>query len=384
MASIWNYELSAVSKETTAGTAVIPSHFMKNVEIDLGYDPSYQDIEQINSTMFQGMTIKDKINAGGKISAFANSEDAGYLLSMAFGTPTTYTVATGVYSHVFDLKTKSFKSYTAEVSKGEYVERISGVGLDKFSIKNSNAAIMLDGTAKAQFTFAFATLTGNVSAGSGVTFNVDTTKNLVIGDILVFNSDNEEVTITSVIDETSFTADLVAPKVTGDYASLKKRTATYTVDANGNELEPLKFYGKSNIKLADTQGGLSSASQVTVQDISVDIDNGLQDVYGSGSYNAQELIQGLRKGTGKLTMTMSAGIAEQYNFFQDAYRYISFKAEGSRIGATAYYENLIFVAKIKFIKSPVSIKSGEIVKLNMDFKVVDAVSFTLQNAVASY
>jgi len=209
-------------------------------------------------------------------------------------------------------------------------------------------------------------------------------KILVAGDQLVFKSDGEVITILSVVDSTSFTADLVAPKVTGDYASLKKRTATYTVDVNGNELEPLKFYGKSNIKLADTLGGLSSASQVTVQDVSVDIENWLQDVYGSGSYNAQELIQGLRKGTGKLTMTMSAGIAEQYNFFQDAYRYISFKAEGSRIGSTAYYENLVFVAKIKFTKSPVSIKSWEIVKLNMDFKVVDAVSFTLQNAVASY
>jgi len=118
--------------------------------------------------------------------------------------------------------------------------------------------------------------------------------------------------------------------------------------------------------------------------IVTEIQNNIAENYGSSSYYSYDNTQGLRKGNGKISLTMAKGSDLQLKYLKDKYQYISFKTESNKIGSTAHYETLTFIAKIKFTSSPVSISSWEIIVLNMDFKIVDEGSFTLKNAIASY
>ena len=376
--SLWNYEYTAYWKETNPWVFVTPTHFSKQTQVDLGYQAAYQDIEEIDNSFFQWKLIKDKVTTWGSFSGYANSEDTGHALSMALWTPTTSTVTAWVYSHVYNLWDKACSTYTVEVSKGGYVERVSWVSLDTLTIANDNAAIKLDWSAKGQYCFSSAILSANVTAWTWVTFTVDSTLGLLTWDVLISKADSEEITIT-VVDWTTFTANLVWNKTAWDVFNLKKKTASFTA-----WLETLKWYGKAEIKFANTLGWLSSATPTPITSISTEIQNNIVENHGSSSYHSYDNTQGLRKGSGKISLTMAKWTDLQLKYLKDEYQYVSFKTEWNKIGSTAHYETLTFVAKIKFTSSPVSISSWEIIVLNMDFKIVDEGSFTLKNAVASY
>ena len=130
----------AVKKETTRGTVVKPTNFIRFKDGSISYDQEIIENNPIQNVRWNALNaVPGKIATDGSYSLDADMRDIGYFLMAGLGTYAPTSLGSGAYRHTFNTANK-LPSLSLEQLQGDstgadnVVTRAFGVLVDKIGI----------------------------------------------------------------------------------------------------------------------------------------------------------------------------------------------------------------------------------------------------------
>ena len=125
-----NYGYISIIKETTAGTAVTPTNFLRIVSESIETSYGLSSVQEIAGSRERNIrSVANQIEVGGDIEFYVESKMVGHFLRGLFGAPTTQTLtAATAFRHTFEV-TDTPKTYTIDIKPADapWTHRYFGV-----------------------------------------------------------------------------------------------------------------------------------------------------------------------------------------------------------------------------------------------------------------
>ena len=377
----------AAKKETTKGTAVIPNVFFpiydENLVTDIHMD---EDNPIVGNKHARFQTLLGMRSHGGEVTFLAEPNTAGYLMDM-FMTKGTTTGA-NPYTHPFTISnTTNPNSYTVDISKGQVVWRFIGVEISEVGMDFDENKMVF----KCKFAALKSFIVREISSVSTnvVTFktNYDAspTDGLVATDLVriedVSAGTFQDFTVSSITSTTATLSGSPTGIVAGDLLYLRPQTPTYTLR------EPF-LWTKTEFRIADTAANALSAAQTRLE----------KGAAWTMMHNFEEDEGAKRSGAfdpAALVRTQSDVTLEFKKFFDTPEDFNAFVTNTKKaivirhFSEGSSYEFRVTINNLKFMETPVPLKTGEIIyaegKLVGQYDTSDAQAFDVKvlNAVVT-
>lgn len=185
----------AIKRQSSAATAVVPSHPLRYLEGDLVLEQENIEIESVQNNAFPTGMVTGMHKPSGEFKQDLDANECVHILAGALGTLTSSTdVSSGtdasVFSHQIDFGA-SLPNFSIEQARGNLtdtgsnrlgyeVRRAFGAQIDSWTIKGGNSGkLEFSWKLNALGIFHRAKLLKNAAAGSSVALNLDTVEGLV-------------------------------------------------------------------------------------------------------------------------------------------------------------------------------------------------------------
>lgn len=258
----------AIAKETTAGTAVIPTVYLELLSEDIVVNYNRANVAPIAGKIDMNVqSVKSTVEIAGSITATVDPKNIGYLLQNFFGTVTTTTIdaTAGVYEHVFTPQALQ-KTYTFDIRPAgdSYVQRYAGIKVSSLEISQADnkMQIVLNIIGQNPFTQARAT----VATVSATQVHIDQTKALVAADVVERRKSadpstvNATAAITTVDSATQLTLATAMTLSVDDIVTIRKATPSYVTSETLVWIGGSDFGDGDDINNAETCNDTEDAS----------------------------------------------------------------------------------------------------------------------------
>jgi hypothetical protein len=392
---------AALIKEVVEGTPIIPTLYLpyKSSDADLDTQKAMSgNIEGIHARYTE--SVLGVRNNKASVSFDMDYNVVGYVLHQMFGDPTTINNADGTFTHTFTLLTPYITpTYTWDFGKGITVNRFSGAYGGSMNItSNANDVFFnVDYSLVARRGLIALELESNSIAGSPTTLTFRTDAGffanmLKPGDLITvgLGSGNQEDSV--VIAEVAYnqiTCNCINTHGIGDIVVIRQNPAPSYVD-----VRPASFVKPLNtVKIANDVAGLAIAPNITVDSITVSMDNNLDVRHGESSsdpYSIKSISTNCEVGFAKVATERELQEINRHN--HAVRRAIEYFVSGEIIGTGTQREELrLQFPKVEITSFPIPVGSpDEIITATLSGTAVyDRVSdrlFTivLTNTKASY
>lgn len=193
--SLSNNGYLAMKRQSSAATAVVPTHPIRFNEGDLVLEQDNIEIESVQNNAFSTGMVKGMHKPSGEFKSDLDANECVHILAGALGTLTSSTdISSGtdasVFSHQIDFGA-SLPNFSIEQGRGSLadtsgnrlayeVRRAFGAQIDSFTIKGGNSGkVEFSWKLNALGIFHRAKVLKDATAGSSVAINVDTVEGLV-------------------------------------------------------------------------------------------------------------------------------------------------------------------------------------------------------------
>ena len=367
----------AIGKETTRGTAVIPSvviplyeeSLVTNLNLDL-------DNPIIGNRFARYNQFKGQRDHKGILKVLCEPKTLPHLFNMILDKGVT-SASGSVYTHPYTLGNQSEASYTIEILKGDIVYRFVGVEISKIAPVFEDNVLKLSLSVSALGAFSI----GAISAASGSAANNVTltteyddqpTKGIAVGDKLILvkvtgaTSDSYEEVTVSAVNANGYqltTGAIVGTYTALDYCYIKTQALSPTLG------EPFKWSG-TQFRLGATAAAALTATQTNVEKGSMfEIINNFEDEAGakrSGSLDPSALV--------RAQADLNVTIKKSFKDYIDYERFLAVRKRslvirifGNTISGTDKNELRITINNMKVKDGPVPLTTGEIIYLERTY-----------------
>ena len=285
-----NYGYVALIKESTAGTAVIPTNYLRVMSESFNANYTIQDINEVAGDRERRQrSVEGQIEIAGDIDFFVDPKMIGHFLRSVLGAPTTQTLtAATAFRHTFTV-TDNPLTYTFDMQRADapWVHRYFGVMITNVEFAREENAIKCTASIVGRKAFTQARVL--TAANSGTTLEVDQTSGLTTGDTLLViqKADDglsdggyttvKELTISSIDSETQLTTSTIDVQIdVDDIVMIKRATVS---DSDYNQDDPFTFQGGTQIY---TGIDVDNTSIECKEDLTLTIMNEVESRYCSG------------------------------------------------------------------------------------------------------
>lgn len=295
----------AVKPQVAAATPITPSIFIPLLSESIRLNPNF-----VANRAMKGLSWKsDELLKGsrqieGDLEIWADPDSLGHFINMMYVKTSTAGDAASGYTHVFD--PGEGKSYSIDIARGIYAQRIYGARGDKLKIGFEDNKMKATLSIKALGQFYSASLAVALT-GAGMTtavlktdYDLRPTDGLVAGDIVIIGG--VELTILTV-NANGTTITFASTAVTagvGDAVFLKAQTPSFTdlqePFYNGNTLVGIG----ADSAAADTAAA-TRATAIPCYELGLELDNNLLDAPASGFTGPAVILNQVKSGTIDLT-----------------------------------------------------------------------------------
>jgi hypothetical protein len=261
---------AGVAKETTTGTAVVPTDWIPFVTLDMNTDIQLDEDTAAYGVYYNTyQTNRGPRSHTGTAEFVAEPNTAAKLMNMLMTVGSSS--GGGPYTWPFTASATT-ASYTIDKSSGNVVERFYGCQIEKMSLKFDKSQMRFTCDISALGSFRGRQI-ASVSGGGPYTVTLDTTYDpspttgLVTGDLIRFyhaGSATVDATVASVTNGTVFTTSTnPSPATTGDMVYLRPATVSVGALVNVPFIWPKSQYcfgTTASVALSATQTRLESGS----------------------------------------------------------------------------------------------------------------------------
>lgn len=289
----------AVKPQADASTPITPTDFVPLISESVRINPNISADRRMKGLDWKSDDVlKGPKMVEGDIEIFADPDNLGHLLNMTYLKGVTTGDAASGYTHPFTVG--GGDSYSIEISRGVYAQRIWGVRADNLKISFRDNKMVATASIKGLGQFYSVSLSAALT-GAGMTHaDFDTSSSLrpaeglVAGDVVVIGG--VDITITAVDADyqgITFASTTVTASI-GDPVVLKAQTPSYT-----GLVEPL-YLGNTLVGIAATEAlaTTAAASKATASpcyNLGFNLKNNLLDGPASGSDGPSVLINQTRE-----------------------------------------------------------------------------------------
>jgi hypothetical protein len=230
-----NKSYLAIIPETVEGTALKPTNFIPLINESIKTTLNLTPDNRLKGSAWKGDDLMRGIRKHeGDLTVWGDPITLGHLFNMLYKKGTTTGSATG-YTHPFTAD--SPKSYTFEISKGNYAQRFFGVKADQLKLNFVDGKLQAVVSIKAMGQFSVsslkAALSGSVtSLKLSNAYDINPTTGLAIGDVISVKLDSgswQDLTITGITDgETIAFSSTSITAAAGNAVILKPQTPSYS------------------------------------------------------------------------------------------------------------------------------------------------------------
>ncbi len=365
----------AVKPQATANTPVIPTVFIPLISESVRVNPNFSADRRMKGIDWKSNELlKGARMIEGEISVYADPDALSHLLNMVYAKgATTGDVASG-FTHPFE--PGDGKSYSIEISRGSYAQRIFGVRGDNLKISFQDNKMVAALNIKALGQFYSASLAVALTGGGMTSLVLSTDYDLRPADGLVAGDKIEvggvEITITS-INADGKTVNFGAISVTasiGDTVYLKAQTPSF-----GEQAEPL-YLGNTLVGIgadesAATTASASRATATPCYNASIDLKNNLLDQPASGATGPSVILNQVKEA--QITLSRLFENPTQYQkWIENIKRAITLVATGRFIdtGLTISEKLTIKAYKVKALTNEEALNTGEYIFDNQNFEAL--------------
>lgn len=276
----------AIQKETTAGTAVQPSNFIRFKDGDIMFSQEVIENNPIQNNRALPITAVDgKAQAQATYNIDLDYEEAGYWLYGALGTVSTSTT-NGVTTHTITVA-NSLPTFTIEQMRGDSsgadheVVRAFGAKINSVTINGADGIINMAVNVIALDALHRRLLTSDAAAGSTVAIELESVEGLTTDDTVSITDDSstedDPINSISTANKTVTIVTLGNSYTVADNAKveLKAQTPSYSNSQNVFSFHHAKFQFGANLTAA------GSATEDNIEDWEFTHENGLEERYGS-------------------------------------------------------------------------------------------------------
>lgn len=363
-----------VGKETTKGTAVIPSVTVplyseslftnQNLDLDNPIIGKREGIYQI---------LQGQRDHQGELSILCEPKTLPHFLNMFMNKGAS--TGSGVYTHPFTVG-EADNAYTFDILKGDVVHRYFGVEVRSITPEFDDNKMKLSVNVSALGAVSVLP----ISSASSQTVTLDTTydpepaKGLVAGDVLTFvdvtsgTVDGTEDKIIGSINAAktvvTLTVALTNTYSTNDYCYIKAQTPSPTIGTPFN-------WARTEFRFGDTAAAALTATQTRVErGSSFNLVNEFESDEGSkrsGSYDPASLPRKQFNADVNIKRFLNDGM-ELDRWMKRTKRALVIRCFSSLISGSDYNEFRLTFNNLKIVESPDPLTSGEIIYLNQVLK----------------
>ncbi len=233
-----NYGYLSLIKETTAGTAITPTNYLRLVSENMETKFGTSNVMEIAGSRERNIrSVPNQIEVGGDVEFYVESKMIGHFLRGLYGAPTTQTItASTAYRHIFTV-TDTPQTYTIDIKPADspWVHRYVGVVITAMKFEQDDNKVKCTATLAPRKAFITARVTTAVASGTAL--SLDTTAGLTTSDTILVIDKNDGYTTLATLTISAVTSDvLLAVSTIGvslevdDLVVIKKATATYDQD----------------------------------------------------------------------------------------------------------------------------------------------------------
>ena len=301
-----NYGYAGLVKETTAGTAVTPSNYLRIISESLAANYATQPINEVAGDRERlRRSVEGQIEVSGDIEFFVEPKMIGHFLRSVLGAPTTQTLtAATAFRHTFAVGTPLTYTFDVQVADAPWVHRYFGLFITNLNLTREENAIKATASCVARKAFTQARVT--TAANSGTALTVDQTAGLTTSDTIIVLQKEDgyttvaEYTISAIVSETALTVSTISTQIDVDDIVVIKRFAVS--QANYDMDDPFTFQGGTQVYVGDD---IDNTSEESKEDMELSLVNEVEARYCSGleredRFAADILIKGFTA-TGQIT-----------------------------------------------------------------------------------
>lgn len=233
-----NYGYLSMIKETTAGTAITPTNYLRLVSEGIETKFGVSNVMEIAGSRERNIrSVPNRIEVGGDVEFYVESKMIGHFLRGLFGAPTTQTLtAATAFRHVFEV-TDTPKTYTIDIKPADapWTHRYFGVQITSLKFEGDDNKIKCTASLSPRKAFINARVT--TAANSGTALAIDQTAGLTTSDTILILDKSDGYTTLATLTISGVTSDTLLAVSTigvqldiGDLVVIKKATATYDQD----------------------------------------------------------------------------------------------------------------------------------------------------------
>jgi len=233
-----NYGYLSLIKETTAGTAVTPTNFLRLINAGIETNFGTVDVQEIAGTRERQIrSVASKIEVGGDVEFYVESKMIGHFFRGLYGAPTTQTItANKSYRHVFTV-TDTPQTYTIDIKPADapWTHRYYGVMITALKFEQDDNRIKCTATLAPRKAFINARVT--TAVGSGTALAVDQNAGLTTSDSILVLDKADGVTVKATLtlsaigaDGLSLTTSTIGTSLAVDDIIVIKKAASVTYD----------------------------------------------------------------------------------------------------------------------------------------------------------
>lgn len=257
-----NKSYLAVKPQSVATTPVIPTNFIALMSESIRVNPNFTADRRMKGLDWKSdELLKGSRKIEGDISVLADPDALGHLLNMTYAKGSTTGSGSDGYTHPFT--PGDGKSYSIEISRGSFAQRIYGVRADNLKLEFQDNKLVATASIKALGQFYSASL-GAALSGSVTSLVLSTdydlrpTDGLVVGDVirLVKDSGTTDLTILT-INADGKTLTFASESITaaaGNAIFLLAQTPSY-----GTQREPF-YFGNALVGIGATSSAADTAA----------------------------------------------------------------------------------------------------------------------------
>jgi hypothetical protein len=288
----------ALKPQAVAGTPVIPNTFVPLVSESIRLNPNFTADRRLKGLSWKSdAVIKGTRTIEGDIVIHADPDSLGHLFNMVYLKGVTTGSAPDGYTHPFTVG--EGKSYSLEISRGAYAQRIWGVRADNLKLEFQDNKLIATLSIKALGEFSTRSIATALTGAAQTTVVLSTqhdlrpTDGLVIGDVI--NVGGVDITLTSVNADgkTLGFASITVTAAIGDPLYLNAQTPSITT------VEPF-YLGNALVGVAADSAAADTAAATKATatpcyNFSSNFKNNLLDALASGATGPVALLNQVRE-----------------------------------------------------------------------------------------
>jgi hypothetical protein len=292
----------AVKPQSAATTPVIPTTFIALVSESIRVNPSYMADRRLKGLDWKSdELLKGPRKIEGDLTIYADPDALGHMLNMTYAKGSTSGSAGDGYTHPFT--PGDGKSYSLEISRGAFAQRIYGARADNLKIDFQDNKMVATVSVKALGQFYTASL-GLALSGSVTTlvfstdYDLRPTDGLVVNDVIRLVKDSGTVDLTILtINADGKTITFASTSITaaaGNAIFLLAQTPSY-----GTQLEPF-YMGNTLVGVGATSSAADTAAAARTTatpsyNVVTNFKNNLLDAPASGATGPSVLLNQVKE-----------------------------------------------------------------------------------------